>query len=204
MKIGIRKPNVKKRIRSRTTGKAKRTIKKSVNPLYGKKGVGLIRDPKRSVYNKVYNKTSVGVLQAKKERKKSAQKTNRNEQVITKDIDQYSNISSKTTGLGCFSISLLILSFLAPPLLVITIPLTIYSIRKFNEEEKQRKKDYENYLLKLDVISELEKLEDIIENINNENNLDRYFNKLKLADIKFSEVLETLNISDSIVSKNDN
>ena len=61
MKVGIRKPNIKKSIKARTTGKIKRSIKKSVNPLYGKKGMGYITDPKKAVYNKVYNKTTVGV-----------------------------------------------------------------------------------------------------------------------------------------------
>lgn len=61
MKIGIRKPSVKKSIKARTTGKIKRSIKKSVNPIYGKKGIGLINDPKKAMYNKVYNKTTIGV-----------------------------------------------------------------------------------------------------------------------------------------------
>lgn len=58
MKFGPRKPNLKKRVRARTTGKLKRKVKKSVNPLYGKKGMGWVRDPKRAAYNKVYNKTT--------------------------------------------------------------------------------------------------------------------------------------------------
>lgn len=37
MKFGIRKPSLKKSIKSRTTGKLKRTVKKAVNPFYGKK-----------------------------------------------------------------------------------------------------------------------------------------------------------------------
>lgn len=37
MKVGFRKPNLKKRIRARTTGKLKRKVKKAINPLYGKK-----------------------------------------------------------------------------------------------------------------------------------------------------------------------
>ena len=61
MKVGIRKPNIKKSVKARTTGKIKRSVKKSVNPLYGKKGVGYVTDPKKAVYNKVYNKTTVGV-----------------------------------------------------------------------------------------------------------------------------------------------
>lgn len=61
MKIGMRKPSIKKSIKARTTGKAKRAIKTSVNPLYGKKGMG-IRDPKKAVYNKVYKKTSFSIF----------------------------------------------------------------------------------------------------------------------------------------------
>lgn len=41
MKFGVRKPSIKKSISARTTGKIKRSIKKSVNPLYGKKEWGL-------------------------------------------------------------------------------------------------------------------------------------------------------------------
>lgn len=37
MKIGLRKPSIKKSLKARTTGKLKRSIKSSVNPLYGKK-----------------------------------------------------------------------------------------------------------------------------------------------------------------------
>jgi hypothetical protein len=62
MKIGFRKPSVKKSIKARTTGRAKRVIKSSINPLYGKKGVGYIRDPKRAVYNKIYKKTTFGLM----------------------------------------------------------------------------------------------------------------------------------------------
>ena len=36
-------------------------VKKAVNPLYGKKGVGLAKSPKRAVKNAVYKKTTVGV-----------------------------------------------------------------------------------------------------------------------------------------------
>lgn len=61
MKVGIRKPSVKKSIKARTTGKVKRAVKKSVNPLYGKRGVGFIKDPERSVKNAVYHRTTVGV-----------------------------------------------------------------------------------------------------------------------------------------------
>lgn len=61
MKFGIRKPNLKSSLKARTTGRAKRTFKKTVVPGYGKKGRGWLNDPKKAAYNKVYNKTSVGV-----------------------------------------------------------------------------------------------------------------------------------------------
>ena len=61
MKIGARKPSIKKRVTARTTGKITRSAKRSVNPLYGKKGMGYVNNPKKAVYNKVYNKTTFGV-----------------------------------------------------------------------------------------------------------------------------------------------
>ena len=61
MRIGIRKPSIKKSVKAMTTGKAKRAVKKAVNPMYGKTGVGLAKSPKRAVKNAVYKKTTVGV-----------------------------------------------------------------------------------------------------------------------------------------------
>lgn len=61
MKFGMRTPSLKKSISARTTGRAKRAIKKALIPGYGKKGIGWIRDPKKAMYNKVYNKTSFSV-----------------------------------------------------------------------------------------------------------------------------------------------
>ncbi len=61
MKTGIRKPSIKKSISARTTGKVKRAVKKTVNPMYGKKGAGFVKDPSKSVKNAVYHKTTLGV-----------------------------------------------------------------------------------------------------------------------------------------------
>ena len=61
MKMGMRKPSLKKSIKARTTGKLKRSIKRSINPLYGKKGVGFIKNPKRSIKNAIYHRTTFGV-----------------------------------------------------------------------------------------------------------------------------------------------
>lgn len=66
MKIGYRTPSLKKSIKARTTGKIKRQIKSAVNPLYGKKGMGLINNPKKAMYNKVYNKTTIDPLKGVK------------------------------------------------------------------------------------------------------------------------------------------
>lgn len=60
-KVGFRKPSIKKSVRARTTGKLKRKAKKAVNPFYGKKGVGFIKNPKKSVKNKIYKKTTFGL-----------------------------------------------------------------------------------------------------------------------------------------------
>ena len=62
MKFGVRTPSLKKSIKARTTGRAKRTIKKALVPGYGKKGTGWIKNPKKAVYNKVYKKTSFNIF----------------------------------------------------------------------------------------------------------------------------------------------
>ena len=62
MKFGVRKPSFKKSIKARTTGRINRAVKRSVNPLYGKKGVGFVKDPSRSIKNAVYQRTSFSVF----------------------------------------------------------------------------------------------------------------------------------------------
>ncbi|MDG2980274.1 hypothetical protein [Latilactobacillus curvatus] len=61
VKIGIRKPSIKRSIKARTTGKLKRSVKRSINPVYGKKGTGLVTNPKKSFYNSLYKKLTVGI-----------------------------------------------------------------------------------------------------------------------------------------------
>lgn len=58
----MRKPSLKKSIKARTTGKAKRALKKAVIPGYGKKGTGWIKNPKKAAYNKVYKKTTFSIF----------------------------------------------------------------------------------------------------------------------------------------------
>jgi len=61
MKVGMRKPSLKKSFKARTTGKLKRSVKSTINPLYGKKGMGILH-PQKAIYNKVYNKTTFSVF----------------------------------------------------------------------------------------------------------------------------------------------
>lgn len=58
----MRKPSLKKSIKARTTGKAKRALKKAVIPGYGKKGTGWLRNPKKAAYNKIYKKTTFSIF----------------------------------------------------------------------------------------------------------------------------------------------
>ncbi len=62
MKFGLRTPSLKKSLKARTTGRVKRSVKRKVNPFYGKKGAGLVRNPKKAVYNKVYKKTTFSIF----------------------------------------------------------------------------------------------------------------------------------------------
>lgn len=61
MKFGLRTPSLKRSLKARTTGRAKRAVKKALIPGYGKKGAGWIKNPKKAAYNKVYNKTSFSI-----------------------------------------------------------------------------------------------------------------------------------------------
>lgn len=61
MKFGLRTPSLKRSFKARTTGRAKRAVKKALIPGYGKKGMGWLKNPKKAAYNKVYNKTSFSI-----------------------------------------------------------------------------------------------------------------------------------------------
>lgn len=58
MTLGMRKPSPKRSIAARTKGRATRAAKKSLNPLYGKKGMGFLKDPQRSLKNALYKRTT--------------------------------------------------------------------------------------------------------------------------------------------------
>ena len=62
MKFGMRKPSLKRSLKARTTGRAKRAVKKALIPGYGKKGMGWIKNPKKAAYNKIYMRTSFSLF----------------------------------------------------------------------------------------------------------------------------------------------
>lgn len=72
MKIGFRTPSLSRSIKARTSGRINRNMKSAVNPLYRKKGMGLLTDHEKAVYNKVYNKTSRPVFDERRFLKSSA------------------------------------------------------------------------------------------------------------------------------------
>lgn len=118
MKFGIRTPNFKKSIKARTTGRLKRTVKKSINPLYGKKGMGFINNPKQSIYNKIYNKTTIGVNDIIKRGLKMDNNFNNvkndisNTEIKTSKHSKRANNSKKSFWKSGKNIAIIILSFL--------------------------------------------------------------------------------------------
>jgi hypothetical protein len=54
----MRTPSLKRSFKARTTGRAKRAVKRAVIPGYGKKGMGFVKNPGRSVKNSIYKKTT--------------------------------------------------------------------------------------------------------------------------------------------------
>jgi hypothetical protein len=59
MKFGFRIPSITKRIAARTS--VKRIVKNELG-LKAPRGYGWVTNPKKFVYNKVYNKTSTGCM----------------------------------------------------------------------------------------------------------------------------------------------
>ncbi|RAZ72436.1 hypothetical protein [Mesorhizobium atlanticum] len=56
MKFGIRKPSIKRSLAARTS--VKRMVKQQLG-LKAPRGMGWITNPKRAVYNRVYDRTTV-------------------------------------------------------------------------------------------------------------------------------------------------
>jgi len=86
MKLGARKPSIKKSISARTTGKMKRTVKKAVIPTYGKKGSGFIKNPSKSIKNSIYNKTTYSIIDTSSS-KNSSKSTGQSHQNYIKNVE---------------------------------------------------------------------------------------------------------------------
>lgn len=98
MKIGVRTPSLSKSLKARTTGRIKRQMKRAVNPLYGKKGMGFITNPEKAIYNKVYHKVTVDPLKGvksgpKKKKSTSSQSTQRQATVSKPNTVVYKTVT---------------------------------------------------------------------------------------------------------------
>lgn len=91
----MRKPSFKRSFSARTTGRAKRAFKRSINPYYGKKGMGWINNPKKAMYNKVYRKTTFGVSDIVKPRGHKKAKQN-----VSKDNGAIWTIALAVVGIS--------------------------------------------------------------------------------------------------------
>ncbi len=146
MKFGVRKPSIKRSISARTTGKLKRSVKKAVNPLYGKKGMGYINDPKKAVYNKVYNQTTVGA--------KDIINTSGSNHSSTKTGNTTTATSATNNQTGCFrtvfAILLIVVGLFTIPVGLIFIAVGIFLLllkRKNNntpQQERPTSNEFEN------------------------------------------------------------
>lgn len=58
MKFGLRRPSLRKRIAARTS--IKRRVRHSLT-VKAPRGWGWVTNPKRAAYNRIYNRTTVGV-----------------------------------------------------------------------------------------------------------------------------------------------
>lgn len=78
MKIGYRKPSIKKSFKAKITENFKRIVKRGINPTYGTKGSGLLKNPKKSIHNKVYSLITIDSLSEIRKTSKQISKPNNN------------------------------------------------------------------------------------------------------------------------------
>lgn len=74
MKFGIRMPSLKRRFAARTSWK--RIIRHRMG-LKAPRGFGLVTNPKRFLYNKIYNKTSISVDRLVRKGVRAVEKNNK-------------------------------------------------------------------------------------------------------------------------------
>ena len=152
MKIGVRKPSLSKSLKARTTSKLKRQVKRAIIPTYGQKGTGLIKDPKRAIYNKVYNKTTVDAFSSVKKGNINYQRTNRG--LYTYRGAKVSPASSWYFPVGLSAFCSLLYFTLNPVIACIFLIITlILFVKKIKNNPFKTQKDIQEMLEK---ITELE------------------------------------------------
>lgn len=202
MKFGPRKPSLKRSIKARTTGRLKRSVKKSVNPFYGKKGMGWVNNPKKAAYNKVYNKTTFSAIPKTSRGKKSKTKNSfQNPEVeIIRSKDNYFVLEEqkitrkKWSYWWCLAVFIL---FIMDIFAAITMTLIAYFVikhhnKKPEEEIKQVKKNLTDQEAKM-ILHEIESLSERLQkSLNTLNNIlvpQSYFEAL----IELNEVIPRAN-----------
>ncbi|NEW65236.1 MULTISPECIES: hypothetical protein [unclassified Facklamia] len=213
MKFGIRKPSLKRSFKARTTGKLKRKIKRSINPTYGRKGVGWIKNPKKAAYNKVYNKTSFSVSPSKSKRSGKKNASSRSNSSVKAVRNKQKKVQSRTTRslenfysirkekiirkkwsywwiLGALlfaSVGLVCMLFVA----VISV-IFIYNHNQKPEEEIREVRDYLSDSKRKEIVSKVESLSTamnrLLKNINNTLNIELYFSSFSEFENVVSEL----------------
>ena len=132
----MRKPSLTRSLKARTTSKWKRQAKKAIIPGYGKKGVGWIKNPKKTMYNKVYHKTTFGLSDLFKSSKKRAKN---NKQPLQYDSSRQHTSNKNKRGSFIFLIVSLILLFIVPPLgvLLLLVNFFVFIIKYFSSKKRK-------------------------------------------------------------------
>lgn len=133
MKFGPRKPSLKRSLSAMTTGRAKRTVKRAINPYYGKKGMGWINNPKKALYNKIYHKTTFSVIPTIGDVKKASKTKPTTVSAGTSSSKSKRAVAtSSDKKCGCWQAVLLLL--LWPLILLVWMPYSIYQYACVDEE----------------------------------------------------------------------
>lgn len=219
MKFGPRKPSLKRSIKARTTGKLKRRAKKAVNPFYGKKGMGWIRNPRKAAYNKIYNKTTFSVFKMPTTggRKKSSNKPKVSTKENSYDKNTFTYMETETIhnkkikkpAAVFFVICLAIVGFTigSYPGLFIGILLSVLEIKYNNNKPETEVKEVRKRLssseikeLEKDVVAYLNTYNKSINTLDSTTNVDLFFEKLKSAEDNINKAVELIvkyNLPDS-------
>lgn len=119
MRSVIRKPSPKKYVSSMTKSPITRTVHHAIDPTYGKKGAGIIKDPKKAAYNKIYSRTSIGINNSFNANKSSRSYPKSSNHEVNTQINFWS--SSILSIIWGFLLSLLGLIFLVNSHLILGI-----------------------------------------------------------------------------------